>query len=201
MKFTMGYAANLLTKATLSGAEQLTKGVGWAVSQAISDKTFQEKANQLANNIKKNSEIISNKAESMVDKTIIGVGNATGYVCKETAKAMGASPENVRKAEEIGNSVGKVATGCAVGVAATSVLISSLAASGTAGAASFTSGLATLGGGSAGLGMVVGVLLQLVLLSHLLSLHIIPKSPKTLRKYMKKSLIFWKMNLKIKCCF
>lgn len=159
MKFTYGYFANRLTKMTLSGAEQLTKGVGWAVSKAISDETFQEKANQLANSIKKNSENISNKAGDIVDNTITGVGNVTGYVCKEAATVMGASQENIQKAEKIGNSVGKVATGCAVGVAATSVLISSLAASGTAGAASFSSGLAALGGGSVatgGLGMVGG---------------------------------------------
>jgi hypothetical protein len=151
MKFTMGSVAKGLTKATLSGT-------GWLISKAIRDsekqKAFQEKASNL-------SEKISNGVETCVDTIIITSGKTSGYVCKQTAKVMGASPENVQRAEKIGNAVGKIAVGGGIGVAASAALISAAAASGTAGAAAFTSGLATLGGGNVaagGLGMVGGKL-------------------------------------------
>lgn len=150
MKFTMGGVAKGLTKATLSGT-------GWLISKAIRDgekqKAFQEKASNLSENI-------SNGVETCVDTIIITSGKTSGYVCKQTAKVMGASPENVQRAEKIGNAVGKIAVGGGIGLAASAALVSAAAASGTAGAAAFTNGLATLGGGSVatgGFGMIGGV--------------------------------------------
>lgn len=164
MKFTMGSALGRLTKITLLGASQITKGIGTISNKIIKNeekqKEFQEKANRISESIKDNSEGISDKVCSSVDNVIIKSGDIAGNISKKIAIQMNASEETIQKAEKIGKTVGKVAVGGGIGIATSAALISGLAASGTAGAAATTSGLAALGGGSiaaGGAGMAGGI--------------------------------------------
>ena len=101
---------------------------------------------------------ITKKTLDVTKKAINSVGDVTGNITKSVVKATGASDETVEKAEKIGKTVGKMATGGAVAVLAGQALIVSAAGVGLAGAAVTTSGLAGLGGT-----MVGGILLVQVL--------------------------------------
>ena len=101
---------------------------------------------------------ITKKTLDVTKKAINSVGDVTGNITKSVVKLTGASEETIEKAEKIGKTVGKMATGGAVAVLAGQALIASAASAGLAGAAVTTSGLAGLGGT-----MVGGILLVQVL--------------------------------------
>ena len=97
---------------------------------------------------------ITKKTLDVTKKAINSVGDVTGNITKSVVKATGAPDETVEKAEKIGKTVGKMATGGVVAALAGQALIASAAGAGLVGAAVTTSGLAGLGGTMVG-GIVV----------------------------------------------
>ena len=96
---------------------------------------------------------ITKKTLDVTKKAINSVGDVTGNITKSVVKATGASDETVEKAEKIGKTVGKMATGGVVAALAGHALLTSAAVVGS-GAVLTTSGLAGLGGTMVG-GIVV----------------------------------------------
>ena len=164
MKFTLGNVIGKTVKYTIIGTSKLSYIIGKTTSKAVTNEVIKEKilkaTEKVSSKIKTCSEPIAELCEKGVDSTILVSGKITGKMSKTIATMCNASEQNIMKAEEIGNKVGKVVVGGGIGLASSALLITTASAVGTAGAATTTSGLATLGGGSiaaGGTGMVGGL--------------------------------------------
>ena len=151
MAFTFGKLAKNIIKLS-SVSVDATQKAAFYVASSFTDnphtkKSLQKVSDQISSTIEDVSVPVSDFAETTIDGTIIFAGDATGLAVKKVCEMCDASPETVKTAEQYGKIVGKAAVGFAIGNIAAAGVVSSLSATGTAGAAATTSGLATLGGG------------------------------------------------------
>ncbi|MBR1944910.1 MAG: hypothetical protein IJ846_01265 [Alphaproteobacteria bacterium] len=151
MAFTFGKLAKNIIKLSSVSVDAAQKAAFYVAANFIDNphtkKSLQKVSDQISSTIENVSVPVSDLAESTIDGTIVAAGNATGLAAKKVCEFCDASPEVVETAEKYGKFVGKAAVGFAIGNIAAAGVVSSLSATGTAGAAATTSGLAALGGG------------------------------------------------------
>lgn len=150
MSFTLGKLAKCLVKLSSVSVNAAQKATCYVAASFIDDsktkRSLQKVSNQISSVIEDMSVPVSDFAETAIDGTVVLAGDATGFAAKKVFELCNASPETIESAERCGKIVGKAAVGFAIGNVAASGMLSSLSATGTAGAASTTSGLAALGG-------------------------------------------------------
>lgn len=151
MSFTFGKLAKNIVKLSFLSVDAAQKATCYVAANFIDNpqtrKSLQKVSNQISSTMEDVSVPVSDFAENAIDGTIIFAGDVTGLAAKKVCEFCDASPEVVKTAEQYGKTVGKAAVGFAIGNIAASGIVSSLSATGTAGAAATTSGLASLGGG------------------------------------------------------
>lgn len=150
MALTFGKLAKNIIKLSSVSVDAAQKATFYVASRFTNNpetkRSLQKVSDQISSTIEDVSVPVSDFAETAIDGTIVAAGNATGLAVKKVCEFCDASPETVKTAEECGKFVGKAAVGFAIGNIASGGIISSLSATGTAGAAATTSGLAALGG-------------------------------------------------------
>lgn len=151
MAFTFGKIAKNIIKLSSVSVDAAQKAAFYVAASFIDDaktkKSLQKVSDQISSTIEDVSVPVSDFAETAIDGTIVLAGDATGLAAKKVCEFCDASPETVETAEKCGKFIGKAAVGFAIGNVAATGVVSSLSATGTAGAAATTSGLAALGGG------------------------------------------------------